>query len=162
MVRLLVSRITIADAAITIHVSIRGLREALGLPTATEESEPFALEFPMRFTKRRVKQKIVVNDPSERPTLRDEALLKAVARAHHWFEDLKQQRFRDLAEIARHELLPKTYVHALMPLAFLAPSIVTAILKGTKPPDLTLQKLLHRTRRALDWPTQRRQLGFEL
>ena len=162
LVRVLISRITIADAAIAIHISITGLREALGLPNATEASKPFALALPVRFTKRRVEQKIVVNDQSERAPLRDEALLKAVARAHHWLEDLKQQRFRDLAEIARHEQVPKTYVHALMPLAFLAPSIVTTILKGTQPPDLTLQRLLHRTRLALDWPTQRRQLGFEL
>ncbi len=116
----------------------------------------------MRFTKRRVEQKIVLSDQSERPPLRDDALLKAIARAHHWFEELKHQRFRDLAEIARHEELPKTYVHALIPLAFLAPSIVTAILKGTQPPDLTLQQLVSRTDLALDWPTQRRQLGFEL
>jgi len=161
LVRLLITRVTIGEASIAIPVSIKGLHEALGRPIATEETEPFTLELPVRFTKRRVEQKIVVNDQSERPPLRDEALLKAVARAHLWVEDLKHQRFRDLAEIARHEGLPKTYVHALIPLAFLAPSIVTAILKGTQPPDLTLQQLLSRTNLALEWPTQRRQFGFE-
>ena len=162
LVRCLISRVTIADVSITIQVSLKGLRETLGLPIGSGQVGPLAIELPVRFTKRRVEQKIVVNDQSERPPLRDETLLKAVARAHHWVEDLKHQRFRDLAEIARHEELPKTYVHALIPLAFLAPSIVTAILKGTQPPDLTLQRLLSRTNLALDWPTQRRQLGFEL
>jgi hypothetical protein len=162
LVRLLVSRVTIAEASIAIQISLTGLRETLGLRITSGEAGPLTIELPVRFTKRRVEQKIVVNDQNERPTLRDDALLKAVARAHHWVEGLKQQRFRDLAEIARHERLPKTYVHALIPLAFLAPSIVTAILKGTQPPDLTLQQLVSRTNLALDWPTQRRQLGFEL
>jgi hypothetical protein len=162
LVRWLISRVTIADLSITIQASLKALRETLGLPITSSESGPLALEFPVRFTKRRVEQKIVLSDQSERPPLRDEALLKAVARAHHWVEDLKHQRFRDLAEIARYEGLPKTYVHALIPLAFLAPSIVTAILKGTQPPDLTLQQLLSRTNLAVDWPSQRRQLGFEL
>jgi site-specific DNA recombinase len=161
-VRLLVSRITIADASVTIDVSIKGLREVLGLPIASPEAGPISIELPMRFTKRRVEQKIVLGNQNERPPLRNDALVKAIARAHHWFEDLKHQRFRDLAEIARNEGLPKTYVHALIPLAFLAPSIVTAILKGTQPPDLTLQRLFLRTNLALDWRTQRRQLGFEL
>jgi site-specific DNA recombinase len=161
LLREFVSRIEIADAAVSFHISIHSLRDALGLPTLAKDLPPLLLELPVRFTKRRVEQKIVVRDADERPPLRDDALLKAIARAHCWFEDLKQQRFRDLAEIARHEGLPTTYVHALIPLAFIAPSIVTAIFKGTQPPDLTLQRLLRRTDLALDWPTQRRQLGFE-
>jgi DNA invertase Pin-like site-specific DNA recombinase len=162
LLRLLVSRVTIAETSIAIQISLKGLRETLGLPITSDETVPLAIELPVRFTKRRVEQKIVVTDQSQRPPLRDEALLKAVARAHHWVEGLKHQRFRDLAEIARQERLPKTYVHALIPLAVLAPSIVTAILKGTQPPDLTLQQLLSRTHLAREWPTQRRQLGFEL
>jgi DNA invertase Pin-like site-specific DNA recombinase len=157
----LLSRIQIADAAITIDFSIQGLRDVLGVPSAGGDPATLTLTLPVRFTKRRVEQKIMLANEGAQPSFRDEALLKAVARAHHWFEDLKQQRFRDLAEIARNEQLPKTYVHALIPLAFLAPSIVTAIVKGTQPPDLTLQKLVQRTSLAIDWPTQRQQLGFE-
>jgi hypothetical protein len=48
----------------------------------------------------------------------------------------------------------------VLPLAFLAPDIVEAILKGTQPADLTATKLVRRIDLALDWPVQKRQLGF--
>jgi hypothetical protein len=46
--------------------------------------------------------------------------------------------------------------------AFLAPSIVTAILEGRQPADLSLKQLMYRTDLAVRWPAQRRQLGFEV
>ena len=158
----LLSRIEIADASVTLKLSTPGLRQALALSdTSKTEGKIHEVVLPVRFSKRHVEQKIILAAEGERPTNRDDVLLKAVARAQTWFEDLKHQRFRDLAEIALHEKLPKTYVHALMPLAFLAPSIVTAILSGRQPADLTLKQLMLRTDLALDWTTQRRQLGFD-
>lgn len=47
----------------------------------------------------------------------------------------------------------------VMQLAFLAPSIVEAIVDGTQPPDLTTQKLVW-TQLDPDWQKQRQQLGF--
>jgi hypothetical protein len=42
-------------------------------------------------------------------------------------------RIRDLNEIARRHGLPSSYVRAHLPLAFLASSIVSAILRGASP-----------------------------
>jgi len=49
----------------------------------------------------------------------------------------------------------------ILPLAFLAPSIMGAILEGRQPADLSLKQLMYRTDLAVEWPAQRRQLGLE-
>ena len=47
-----------------------------------------------------------------------------------------------------------------MPLAFLAPEIVTAITAGTQPAHLTTQMLIREIDIPLDWQEQKRILGF--
>jgi site-specific DNA recombinase len=71
-------------------------------------------------------------------------LLKAVARAHRWFDDLVSGRAKLMVEIAAREGIQKHYVSQLIRLAFLAPEIVEAIADGDPPPDLTAQALITR------------------
>jgi site-specific DNA recombinase len=49
----------------------------------------------------------------------------------------------------------------VLPLAFLAPEIVEAIVQGAQPADLNATKLIRRVDLALDWTAQKLQLGFE-
>ena len=55
----------------------------------------------------------------------DQALVKAVLRGRRWFEDLASGRVQSLIEIAEAEGVSDRYVGSLIPLAFLAPDIVT-------------------------------------
>ena len=87
--------------------------------------------------------------------------MKAIARAYSWFEDIRMRHVNDLSELAVREQLTRSYVQAHLPLAFLAPSIVGAILEGRQPVDLSLKQLMYRTDLAVSWTTQRQQLGFE-
>ncbi len=91
----------------------------------------------------------------------DPALIKAVVRAHRWFDDLVSGRARSLGDIAKAEGVSDRYVSHLMPLAFLAPEIVEAILAGTQPVDLTAETLTRRTELPLPWAKQKAQLGFD-
>jgi hypothetical protein len=52
-------------------------------------------------------------------------------------------------------------VSRILPLAFLAPDIVEAILDGRQPPELTAARLKRMRDLPLDWQQQRRYLGFE-
>ena len=85
-------------------------------------------------------------------------LIKSVARAHLWLDDLATGRAASLQAIAEREAITEGYVRQLLPLAFLAPTIVEAILKGEQLVDLTAARLTGCTL-PLDWTEQQRLLG---
>jgi site-specific DNA recombinase len=88
---------------------------------------------------------------------RREALLIAIAKARQWIDDLAHGRAASFAVIARREGKAERHIRLLAPLAFVSPRIVSALLDGTAPADLTLTKLA----RALPycWAEQERRLG---
>ena len=89
---------------------------------------------------------------------RDPVLIKAVVRAHQWFEMLKCRAVESITEIAKAEGLPRTYVGSIIPFPLLAPDITEAILEGTQPIDLSLDRLINATL-PIDWAEQRAVLG---
>jgi hypothetical protein len=88
---------------------------------------------------------------------RREALLIAIAKARQWIDDLAHGRAASFAVIARRAGKVERHVRLFAPLAFLSPRIVSALLEGTAPTDLTLTKLA----RALpySWADQERRVG---
>ena len=138
------------------------LREALKQPVLSPNAPTtHAIVVPVRITKRGIEQKLIIGGGVMAPVPRDETLVKALARAYSWLEDIRMRRVNDLSELAIREQLPRSYVQAHLPLAFLAPSIIGAILEGRQPADLSLKQLMYRTDLAVRWTTQRQQLGIE-
>ena len=72
---------------------------------------------------------------------RREALLIAIAKARQWIDDLADGRAASFTVIARREGRAERHIRLLAPLAFVSPRIVSALLDGTAPADLTLTKL---------------------
>jgi hypothetical protein len=95
--------------------------------------------------------------PALKPETR-EALLSAIAKARRWIDDLRQGRRASFAEIARQEGQVERHIRLLAPLAFVSPRIVSAIVGGTAPADLTVTGLA----RALphSWTEQARTVGL--
>ena len=85
-------------------------------------------------------------------------LLKALARAHGWYQSVLEGNAPDLRSLARQVGLTERYVGKVLPCAFLAPDIVESILQGRQPDDLTFARLC--TEIPLSWAEQRRQFGF--
>ena len=56
--------------------------------------------------------------------------------------------------------VPASEISRLLPLAFLAPDIVEAIMAGRQPPELTARHLKRFDNLPLDWDHQRKALGF--
>ena len=92
---------------------------------------------PLKMKRRGVETRIIIAAGDEPPRKVDSALLKAVARARVWFDELASGRVRSLAEIARNEGIGKRYVERLSHLAFVAPAIVEAIFGANNPPNST-------------------------
>ena len=104
--------------------------------------------------------RIIIAAGDDPPRKVDPALLKAVARAKAWFEELASGRVRSLADIARREKIAPRYVERLSRLAFLAPSIVEAICQGRQPAELSAETLLNRIDLPLEWSEQLRRLSI--
>jgi hypothetical protein len=110
--------------------------------------------------RRGVETRIVFTAGNEPPRKVDPALLKAVARARVWFDELASGRVHSLAEVARNEGIAKRYVERLSRLAFVAPAIVEAICQGQQPAELSAETLLNRINLPLEWLAQRHTLGI--
>lgn len=56
--------------------------------------------------------------------------------------------------------LSKRYIERLVRISWLVPDIITSIMDGTQPHDLTGRKLTRTNSIPLDWPSQRELFGF--
>src|SRR5262249_58122505 len=81
------------------------------------------------------------------PSRRD-ALLMAIAKARNWADALAHGRLGRFAVIAGRGGTVDRHIRLLMPLAFLSPRVLSALLEGTAPADLTITALA----RARPWP----------
>jgi ParB-like chromosome segregation protein Spo0J len=91
-----------------------------------------------------VELRIIVEGKNDLPREADSALLRAVARARRWFEEIASGRVRSSAEIARREGLQKGYVACVTRLAFLSPTVVEMLTEGRTSAALNLQSLMAR------------------
>ena len=87
---------------------------------------------------------MVVEDGSE-PANVDPGLIHLLLRAHVIRARLLEEPNLPLKEIAAEEGISGSYVTRLLRLAFLAPDVVTAILNGRHPPQLTPNRLMDHT-----------------
>jgi hypothetical protein len=151
----LVKRVELAPDEIAVHID---LSRFLG-------GEDVAVRHVIsaRIRRRGVERRLVLDGAASGPRAQrpDPALIKAVVRAHRWFDDLASGRAGSFRDIAKAEGVTHRYVGHLMPLAFLAPDIVAAILAGTQPVDLTVEILTKRIDLPLGWGEQKDLLGFD-
>jgi site-specific DNA recombinase len=120
------------------------------------DREPHLMVLTIRARLKRtgIEMRMVVDDGSE-PANVDPVLVRLLVRAHAIRARLLQDPSLTLKEIAAEEGVVSSYVSRLVRLAFLAPDIVTAILNGRHPPQLTANRLMDDTRLPLAWAAQR-------
>ena len=95
-------------------------------------------------------------------TMADPGLLRIVARAHDIQARLMQNNDLTVHVIASQERVSANYVYRLLRLPTLAPAIITAIVNGKNPPQLTAKRLMRLTPQIpVDWAEQRKLLGFQ-
>src|SRR5659263_65205 len=103
--------------------------------------------------------KILIENGSD-PAIPDASLVRALVRAHMIRDRILADKSLTLEEIAKSEDIVPSYATRLFRLTLLAPDIISAILGGKHPPELTAQRLMDDTRLPLDWSEQRKSLGF--
>jgi hypothetical protein len=90
----------------------------------------------------------ILHSASSHPTMSMDArdlLLTAIAKARSWIDDLVEGRVASFDEIAKREGKVVRYVRLLAPLAFVSPRVISAIIAGSAPVDLTVTRLAQTT-----------------
>ena len=132
-------------------------------PNEQEKSETngqvTTLSIPACLKRTGKEMRIVVSDGSD-PATPDTGLVRLLVRANAIRDQLLADRSLTFEDIAKMEGIVPSYATRLFRLTVLAPDIVSAILSGRHPPELTARRLMDDTRLPLDWNEQRRSLGF--
>lgn len=115
--------------------------------------------FPLLIRHRGKQLKLIVGGEETNNAKPDPSLITAVVRAHDWASRILAGE--SSTQIAREDGVTDGYVSQLLPLAFLAPSIVTGSLEGRQTPSMTADHLIWRTKIPSDWREQHAMLGVE-
>ena len=115
---------------------------------------------PIALRRRGVEAKLVLRPAEGGAAAPDQNLIKLIARAHDWLDQLTAGECGSVREIARREDIDESDVSRFLPLAFLAPDIVESVMAGKHPPELTAEKLKRLRFHSQDWQAQRESLGF--
>lgn len=118
----------------------------------------FVLEIPINFKRRGVEMKLVMAS-GEAPTP-DPFVLDLVAQARGWLNQLRTGDVRSARHLARRVGVDPGDLSCILPLAFLAPDIIEAILDGNQSIDLTATRRKRLPQLPLAWSEQRELLGF--
>ncbi len=84
------------------------------------------------------------------------SLVKAVARAHGWYERLVAGEVTTIGQLSRSSGLTRRYVRRILQCAHLSPQITEALLTGQHRPDLTLKEILRSV--PLQWQEQEKRI----
>ena len=87
-------------------------------------------------------------------------VLVVVADAHRWVCDLAEGRAASVRDLARQNNRDAADISRTLPLAFLAPVIIEAIMEGRQLVALTPRALERIGMLPCSWDDQRRRLGF--
>jgi hypothetical protein len=109
---------------------------------ATDQTT-ITVHVPMTFTVRGGRKTILSDAVPAPPQPRiDNALLKAVARAHRWRRLIESGAYASITELAKAEGVNQSYAYRMLRLSLLAPSIVMAILDSRHDSDMMLKQVM--------------------
>jgi len=153
-------RVSVHDDRIDVEANVRALLDmVLGSDAEWLKVEPASLE-PLRLPvpvqlKRRGQELRLVFQRGDASAVRkvDDKLVELLVKAYQAKETLLKRP----GEVSKEE---RPHLTRLARLSYLAPDIVTAILDGKQPPDLSARKLLRVSQLPSCWSSQREVLGF--
>jgi hypothetical protein len=166
----LLTRVEVGSSRIDIRVSraalaklLAGKTPDLAKPQGKEvksAAEILTLKVPARLKRVGREMRMLVENTGDRAPA-DRGLLRIVARAHNVQLRLMQNVDLTVHDVAREEHVSAAYIYSVLRLSSLAPDIVSAIVNGRNPPQLTAKKLMRLSPHLpIDWLAQRKLLGI--
>ena len=150
----LVQRVVLRLAEIELHLDL----------SAFTSNSGFLVRYiaPISIRRRGVESRLVLaqEDSVAGSGRSDPALIKAIVRGRRWFDQMASGEATSISELAKTEGVTDQYVARILQLAFLAPEIVSHIVAGTQPVELTAEVLTKRTDLPISWTDQAVALGL--
>lgn len=148
------ARIVISDAAVRIEIVRSYLANLFAIPLpASGMIEAIRIEVPTSLRRRGHELRLVYTNPDVRPASRDDKLIELLGKGWAAWDQISTGPWINDATLRSHQC-------RLTRLRFLAPDIVTAIIDGRQPVELTARRLLRISELPHDWAGQRLALGF--
>jgi len=148
LLRRFVSSGRMSAKEIHLNLNLQALSEALKLEEFALSTDVKHLVIPIEFRKRGVEMKLITGTPCATP---DPKLINALNNAHRWAARIHSGT--SLAALAKETEHTERYLSRIALLALMSPKIQQAILLGTAPPHLTLDRLITATK-PLSWTEQ--------
>lgn len=150
-----VSRVEISCKAMTLTVSLAAIDPALA------ETQPTSISVPISGVRSGKQTKLVIAPTGGPSPSANPSLVKLVVHALALRDRISDQSADCFDELASALGYSREYAADLLRVSFLSPHILTAIIDGRHPAELTRTKLIKAPKLPLDWPGQRLALGFE-
>lgn len=144
-----VARLTVAPGQLTIEMKT---------DIFNSDGDGHKIVLPFHTKRRGVETKIVFGRKVNAERTQDQKLISAIKRSRGWWKRLTQEDGCSIQVLAAQEQIDASDVTRFLPLAFLAPDIVEAILDGRQPADLTLERFKKMGPLPSAWEEQRRAL----
>ncbi|MET0183188.1 MAG: recombinase family protein [Caulobacterales bacterium] len=145
-----------SDLVITVPAIAIDDTALLSMPVERQilrEGETIVIRCPISMARPRNTTMLIRSGGVSQPRA-DRSLMRAVALAPVWMKRLDSGEVASIKALARSEKLCVLHTARLLPLAYLAPDLVTQILEGRQPRTLTLTALIAEPL-PLDWSAQR-------
>jgi len=158
----IIKHIEIGPGRMSISISLDGLHDALHLEKKNS-SLPLpdhVLTLPFELRRRGVEARFLFTSEERRPTNIDPVLTDTIARSMNWLARLTAEEGVTIADLARQDGIDDGEISRVLPLSFLAPDIVDAIIQGQQPIILTATFLRRWKPLPRTWTEQRRMFGF--
>lgn len=135
------------------------LSELLGYELPT--NKPIKIERDVTIRRRGQEMKLVIGGLEANMENRNETLIKLVAKAHRLRTELEAQKVSSIREFAEQHKIDHADAKNLIPLSYLAPSIIEDLMAGRQPVDLNARRLKSIAYHLpFDWSEQRQMLGY--
>ncbi|WP_324741657.1 recombinase family protein [Tsuneonella sp. CC-YZS046] len=155
----LIARVRIESDAIAIELSPVGLAQMLGL-SSEPDIEPVTLHAPAAKVRRGNTTRLVLGYDANIESASNGKLRTLLREAQAARGVLLSNPSRTINQIATERKLCRHRFAKLVRLSWLAPDIITAIIKGSHPPSLTPRQLLD-ANLPINWSDQKALLGFD-
>jgi hypothetical protein len=160
-----VDKIVFREGSVEIEIVKQGFAQLFNALSGVQITQEFSDQTFIQYIKANLRKccwetRLTIEDPDSRVRAPEfnEALIKTIAQTYSWRRMLLTGDVSTIRELADAVDSTEKIVSRRLKFAYLSPDIVTSILNGTQPPDLTIGRLDRGFPQ--DWEAQKLELSF--